>query len=32
VGDGQAKLTDLGYAPLPTEVQTKVAASVKALS
>jgi phosphate transport system substrate-binding protein len=31
-GDGQVKLTDLGYAPLPTEVQTKVAASVKALS
>jgi phosphate transport system substrate-binding protein len=31
-GDGQAKLADLGYAPLPTEVQSKVATSVKALS
>lgn len=31
-GDGQAKLADLGYAPLPAEVQTKVAAAVKALS
>jgi phosphate transport system substrate-binding protein len=31
-GDGQASLTKLGYAPLPTEVQTKVAASIKALS
>jgi len=31
-GDGQAKLTELGYAPLPTEVQAKVATAVKALS
>jgi phosphate transport system substrate-binding protein len=31
-GDGQATLTDYGYAPLPTEVQTKVLASVAALS
>jgi phosphate transport system substrate-binding protein len=31
-GAGQASLGNLGYAALPTEVQTKVAASVKALS
>lgn len=28
----QKSLEDLGYAPLPTEVQTKVAAAIKALS
>lgn len=32
VGDGQAKLTDLGYAPLPAEVQAKVKASIGNLS
>jgi phosphate transport system substrate-binding protein len=31
-GDGQGQLIELGYAPLPTGVQTKVAASVTALS
>ena len=30
--DEQAKLTGLGYAPLPAEVQTKVAAAVDAIS
>jgi phosphate transport system substrate-binding protein len=31
-GEGQAKLTDLGYAPLPTEVAGKVKTSIQALS
>ncbi|NUT05883.1 MAG: phosphate ABC transporter substrate-binding protein PstS [Hamadaea sp.] len=31
-GDGQTKLSQLGYAALPTEVQTKVQASIAALS
>ncbi|NUR24352.1 MAG: phosphate ABC transporter substrate-binding protein PstS, partial [Catenulispora sp.] len=31
-GTGQATLTKLGYAPLPSDVQAKVAASVKALA
>ena len=31
-GEGQGALTDLGYAPLPAEVQTKVAAAVKNLA
>jgi phosphate transport system substrate-binding protein len=31
-GDGQVKLAELGYAPLPTEVQTKVKAAVAAQS
>ncbi len=30
--DFQAKLTDLGYAPLPDEVRTKVASAVEAIS
>ncbi len=30
--DGQAKLTDIGYAPLPTEIQTKVQAVVAKIS
>ena len=30
--EGQTALTDLGYAPLPETVRTKVAASVKNLS
>ncbi|GIF70753.1 phosphate ABC transporter substrate-binding protein PstS [Asanoa siamensis] len=30
--DGQSSLTELGYAPLPTEVQTKVQASIKNLA
>jgi phosphate transport system substrate-binding protein len=30
--DEQAKLQDIGYAPLPAEVQTKVAAAINALS
>lgn len=30
--DEQAKLADIGYAPLPAEVQTKVAAAIDALS
>jgi phosphate transport system substrate-binding protein len=29
---GQAKLTDLGYAPLPSSLQTKVQSSISALS
>jgi phosphate transport system substrate-binding protein len=30
--DEQTKLQDIGYAPLPTEVQTKVATAIDALS
>ncbi|MEV4539932.1 phosphate ABC transporter substrate-binding protein PstS [Asanoa sp. NPDC049518] len=30
--EGQGSLTELGYAPLPTEVQTKVQASIKNLA
>jgi phosphate transport system substrate-binding protein len=30
--EGQGSLTELGYAPLPTEVQTKVAAAIKTLA
>ncbi|MGW7686503.1 phosphate ABC transporter substrate-binding protein PstS [Kribbella sp. NPDC054772] len=30
--DGQASLTDLNYAPLPAEIQTKVEAAIKAIS
>jgi phosphate transport system substrate-binding protein len=30
--DGQAKLSEIGYAPLPGELQTKVAASVSGLA
>jgi phosphate transport system substrate-binding protein len=30
-GDGQAKLKDLGYAPLPTEIQTQVQAAVASI-
>ena len=30
--DGQAKLGDIGYAPLPVELQTKVATSVSSLA
>ncbi|MDQ1740428.1 MAG: phosphate transport system substrate-binding protein [Pseudonocardiales bacterium] len=31
-GDGQAALQDLGYAPLPTEIQTQVKAAVDSIS
>ena len=31
-GDGQAALKDLGYAPLPAEIQTKVQAAVATIS
>jgi len=31
-GDGQAALQDLGYAPLPTEIQTQVQAAVASIS
>ena len=31
-GDGQAALQDLGYAPLPAEIQTKVQAAVATIS
>jgi phosphate transport system substrate-binding protein len=31
-GDGQAVLQDLGYAPLPTEIQTQVKAAVESIS
>ncbi|HEV2888420.1 MAG TPA: substrate-binding domain-containing protein, partial [Jatrophihabitans sp.] len=31
-GDGQAALPDLGYAPLPAEIQTKVQAAVATIS
>ena len=31
-GDGQAALQDLGYAPLPSEIQTKVQAAVASIS
>ncbi len=31
-GDGQSALQDLGYAPLPSEIQTKVQAAVAAIS
>jgi phosphate transport system substrate-binding protein len=31
-GDGQAALQDLGYAPLPTEIQTQVKAAVESIS
>jgi phosphate transport system substrate-binding protein len=31
-GDGQAKLTQLGYAPLPTDVQAKVKAAIANLA
>ena len=31
-GGGQAGLKDLGYAPLPSEIQTKVQTSVNAIS
>jgi phosphate transport system substrate-binding protein len=30
--DGQASLTDLNYAPLPAEIQTKVEAAIQAIS
>ena len=30
--DGQSSLTDLHYAPLPAEIQTKVDAAIQAIS